>query len=186
MGPGLLRTFLTLVCVLASFPGVTAFAAKPNEGSKSVFRVDPDSTRAGIGVLSWDTEGGDRTRVNLLRSGTSVRLLIKSAGQWRASDSLEAEVEKLGATETRYHLKVAPNTELEWRIRRVQHELAMSFRAKGQGLTNVQGLELAFPFDPRATATTLLPAAWDADGKLATARHHQRAGPGSGAARLDA
>ncbi len=42
----------------------------------------------------------------------------------------------------------------------------MSFRAKGPGLTNIQGLELAFPFDPRATATTLVPAAWDADGKL--------------------
>lgn len=169
MKPDLLRIFsraLTLPLLLASFPAVIACAASQREAHKSVFRVETDSTRARISVLSWDTEGGDRTRVNLLRPGTGVRLLIKSGGQWRASDSLAAQVEKLGATEIRYHLEVTPNTELEWRIRRAQSDLAMVFLAKGPGLTNVQGLELAFPFDPRATATTLLPAAWDADAKL--------------------
>ncbi len=89
----LLRAFsrrLTLVFLLASFSAFTASAANPSEGNKSVFRVEADSTRARIGALSWDTEGGDRGRVNLLRLGTSVRLLIKSGGQWRASDSLRS------------------------------------------------------------------------------------------------
>jgi len=157
---------LTLVFLLASFPVVTALAANSREGDKSVFRLEMDSTCARINLLSWDTEGGDRTRVNLLRPGTGVRLLIKWGGQWRPSDSFEAQVERRGATETRYQVKVAPNTELEWCLHHAPSELAMVFRAKGPGLTNVQGLELAFPFDPRATATTLLPAAWDADGRL--------------------
>ena len=164
--PRICARAFSLALLLASFLAVTAFAANPRGGDKPVFRVEADLARARISALSWDTEGGDRARVNLLRPGMSVRLLIKSGGQWRASDSLAARVERPGALETRYHLEVAPNTELEWRIRQAQSELAMVWRMKGPGLTNVQGLELAFPFDPRATATTLVPAAWDADAKL--------------------
>ena len=152
--------------LLTSLAAVTAFAAKSSPENQSLFSVDTDAKRARISELGWDTEGGDRARFNLLRAGTSIRLIIKSGGQWRASDSLETQVEQRSVTETRYHLALAPSTELEWRIQRADKELTMVFRAKGPGLTNAQGLEVAFPFDPRATATTLLPAAWDADGKL--------------------
>ena len=92
-------------------------------------------------------------------------LLIKSGERWIESDSLPSQVEHLGETETCYRLEVAPNARLEWRIHCAQSELTMNFRAQGAGMTNVQTLELAFPFDPRATATTLIPAAWDAAGK---------------------
>ena len=157
---------LALAFILASAFTLQGFAASPRAAERPVFRLEADAAQARIGVLSWDTEGGDRTHVNLLRLGTSVRLMVKSAGQWHASDSLPAQVERRGTNDTRYRLAPAPGMVLEWRIQQEPSELTMSFRAKGVGLTNLQGLELAFPFDPHATATTLLPSAWDADGKL--------------------
>src|ERR1700722_19681617 len=36
-------------------------------GRKPAIRVEPDSQQALIRVLSWDTEGGGKTRTNLLR-----------------------------------------------------------------------------------------------------------------------
>ena len=64
---------LTLAFLLASFPAATAPIANPGKRTQSVFRVEADAKRARILALSWDTEGGDCARLNLLRSETSVR-----------------------------------------------------------------------------------------------------------------
>ena len=135
-------------------------------GPNVVFRLETDAARARIPVLSWDTEGGDRARLNLLRSGTSVGLRIKVGGQWRAGDTFDTTVENTSASDTRYRLALGANSDLEWRIRSGANELTMTFRVQGAGLTKVEGLELEFPFAPLMTATTLLPSDWDAAGKL--------------------
>ncbi|MEO5802716.1 MAG: GH116 family glycosyl hydrolase [Verrucomicrobiota bacterium] len=138
------------------------FAADP----KTIFRFEADTNRARVPGLSWDTEGGDRAKLNLLRAGTNIGLRIKTGGQWRAGDTFDTKVGKISSSETRYQLELGANAELEWRIRSSANELTMTFRAKGAALTNVEGMELEFPFDPRATATTLLSSTWDASGKL--------------------
>ncbi|MEP6664767.1 MAG: GH116 family glycosyl hydrolase, partial [Verrucomicrobiota bacterium] len=134
--------------------------------TKTVYRLETDAVHARIPVLSWDTEGGNRAKLNLLRTNTSVGLRIKVNGQWRAGDTFETKVEKINFSETRYRLALAPNARLEWRIRSSTDELQMTFRGQGAGVTNVEGMELDFPFDPRATATTVLASSWDDDGKL--------------------
>ncbi|MGI8966494.1 MAG: amylo-alpha-1,6-glucosidase, partial [Limisphaerales bacterium] len=132
----------------------------------AVFRVETDSAHARISTLSWDTEGGDRAKLNLLRPGTGVALAIKIGGQWRDADAFKTKVEKTGASETRYRLLLATNSELEWTIHSSAEKLRMTFRSIGSGLTNLEEVELRFPFAPLATSTTLLPSAWDKNGKL--------------------
>lgn len=156
-----MRMLLMLSCVLQL--GVFEISAKDE---KAVFRVETDTMRARIPFLSWDTEAGDRAKLNLLRPGTSVGLRIKVGGEWRAGETFATRVEKMGAAETRYRLTLATNSELEWRIHSTREKLTMTFRTTGKGQKNVEGLVLDFPFAPLATSTTLLPSAWDKNGKL--------------------
>ncbi|MDD2765196.1 MAG: hypothetical protein PHE83_14625 [Opitutaceae bacterium] len=139
-----------------------AHAADP----AAVFRLEVDPVHARVPVLSWDTEGGDRAKMNLLRTDTAVGLRIKMNGQWRGGETFATRVEKAGGAETCYRLALAPDAELEWRLQPGAGRLTMTFAAHGAGLSRVEGLELEFPFDPRVAATTLLPQVWDDEGKL--------------------
>lgn len=150
---------LFMVCSLLALSH-QVLAADP----KTVFRLEVDPGVARIPVLSWDTEGGGRARMNLLRTGATVELRIKIAGQWRAGHTFDTRVETAGAAETRYRFVIAPDAQLEWRVSAAQGGLKMLFQ--GHGLGAVEGLELKFPFDPRVTATTVLPSAWDAEGNF--------------------
>ncbi|MBI3853547.1 MAG: hypothetical protein HY298_25160 [Verrucomicrobia bacterium] len=134
--------------------------------ANAVLRLEADPARARLPVLSWDTEGGDRARVNLLRTGTAIGLRVKVNGQWSGGETFETKVEKVDKTETRYRLGLAPDAELEWRVRPGAGQLTMTFVARGAGLSPVEEVELEFPFDPRVAATTLLPSSWDADGNI--------------------
>ncbi len=104
--------------------------------------------------------------MNLLRTGTAIGLRVKVNGQWSGGETFETQVEKVGVAETRYRLVIAPDADLEWRVRPGAGQLTMTFLARGAGLHQVEGIELGFPFDPRVAATTLLPSAWDADGTI--------------------
>lgn len=132
----------------------------------SVIRLETDPARARIPVLSWDTEGGDRAKMSLLRADAAVGLRIKMNGQWRGAETFETQVEKAGGEETCYRLSLAPDAELEWRLQSGAGRLTMTVTARGTGLNLVEGIELEFPFDPRVAATTLIPKAWDDGGNL--------------------
>src|SRR5437868_7819052 len=82
-----------------------------------VLRLTTDPAGKVVTFLSWDTEGGDRVRTNLLR----------------------APVKDVAAT---------------------PHDAGgFSCRLVTSSVT--------FPFDPRVTPTTVLPAKWNADGTFA-------------------
>lgn len=132
----------------------------------ALIRLEVDPTHARVPVLSWDTEGGDRAKMNLLRSDTAVGLRIKLNGQWHGGETFATQVEKIGDAETCYRVALAPDAELEWRIQVGAGRLTMQFGGQGAGLSRVEGLELGFPFDPRMAATTLLPKVWDDEGNL--------------------
>lgn len=153
-----------LVCGCATLLGLSqpVLAA----GTTAILRLEADSARARLPVLSWDTEGGDHAGMNLLRTGTAIGLRVKVNGQWSGGETFETQVEKVGTAETRYRLVIAPDADLEWRVRPGAGQLTMTFLARGAGLSRVEAIELGFPFDPRVAATTLLPAAWDAEGNI--------------------
>src|SRR5437773_2555550 len=70
----------------------------------AVLRVETDPARAGISVLSWDTEGGIRAQLNLLRKQTAVSLRIKMSDRWRAGEAFQTNVDNRDAGETRFRL----------------------------------------------------------------------------------
>ena len=65
----------------------------PGKDRAPVVRFEPDPTRARIPLLSWDTEGGDHARNNLLRTGSAVGLRVKLNGQWRGGEEFPTQVE---------------------------------------------------------------------------------------------
>jgi hypothetical protein len=118
--------------------------------------------------LSWDTEGGDRARTNLLRAKSPLALRARMGGQWRSSGDLRARRESAGEAGTRYRLALAPDAELLWTIDPSRDRLTMTVAGQGSRIRNVEAVEMLFPFDPQITPTTMLPQAWGEEdcGKL--------------------
>jgi hypothetical protein len=128
----------------------------PSPGQPTV-RVDADCDSATLPWLSWDTEGGDRAKNNLLRDGVSLK------GRRRESlVNLSGKGEKRGTNEVLFRL-TALGTQVRWTVRSARGSLTMRISGSGGDLDQ---LELVFPLDPRMTATTLLPARWEADNSL--------------------
>jgi hypothetical protein len=122
-----------------------------------IVRIEADCRSATLPFLSWDTEGGDRAKNNLLRGGVS---LAQRAD--KAAVNLAGEGEKHGADEVRFRL-AASGTSIDWTIRAAHGGLTMQLAG---GKDDVDQLELAFPFNPLMAATTILPARWESDGSL--------------------
>ncbi len=133
----------------------------------AALRADPDPKRALVRALSWDTEGGERLRVNLLRKGTGVGLRVRDSGQWGEGIDLPTEAQTSGRG-IRYRLKVSSQATLQWEVVAEQDHLTMTFSAEGRGSFAPDSVELVFPFDPMVTPTTVLPSRWNADGSVET------------------
>ena len=131
---------------------------------KAVLRIEPDAKLAQIPILSWDTEGGERTKMNLLRAPVELRL--RSGAQWRAAKDLPTRRELLNDGNVRYHLAVAVDADLVWEIRPEGGGLTMVLAVQGAAASGLEQVEIRFPFNPLATATTVLPSGWEADGSL--------------------
>ncbi len=136
--------------------GAVALGGSDGKG-QPVMRVEADCRSATLPLLSWDTEGGDRAKCNLLRA--SISLKQRTA---KTSVSLTGEGRKSGADGVQFRL-AASGTHIDWTIRADHGGLTMQL-VGGSG--SVDGLELVFPFNPLMAATTLLPARWESDGSL--------------------
>lgn len=132
----------------------------------SVIRIDADPNHARLPWLSWDTEGGGRECMNLLRTGTAVGLRVKLDGRWRGGDEFQTQVKELSNGESRYLLVMPHAGELEWEMKSGRGQLKLTFRFTGEAENRPEGLELLFPFAPRVAATTLLASSWDDEGNL--------------------
>jgi len=160
MSPTLLRPLLPLG---ASFLVVSPLVALTDSPA---IRIDTDTAQAVVRFLGWDTEDGSRSGTNLLQAGTGVSLRVRIGGQWRASADLPTQRESAGRKGTRYRLTVASDAELVWSLEPRSDSLVMNISGRGRRWDQVEGLELAFPFDPRVTPTTVLPRTWNGDGSL--------------------
>ena len=138
-------------------------AAAPS--ATSILRIEPDRERCWIPTLSWDTEGGDRFRRNLLRKDTGVGIRIRTGGQWKNGTDLPtvASVQDGGA---RYQIRATPESTIQWDINASPDHLETSFSAAGSATLAPNSVELIFPFDPMVTPTTVLPADWHDDGSF--------------------
>ncbi|HVP92006.1 MAG TPA: C69 family dipeptidase, partial [Terriglobales bacterium] len=139
--------------------------AKPQAPASSdpVVKCLAGEASAGISFLSWDTEGGDRVDTNLLRADAAVRLQGSEEGAWREPVMKGRRVEKSG--DVLYDLE-AGRARLSWKVepgadRGVGGGIKLVI---GAAAGHAEGLRLLFPFDPKVTPTTVLPAAWLDDG----------------------
>ena len=137
-------------------------------GVNPVFRIELDAQHAQVLLLSWDTEGGDRAQRNLLRLNSPLVLRVRVAGIWRTSGKIEARRKELRNGGAFYALAVAPGAELHWTVHPSPSRLIMSISGQGHRIRDVEAVEMLFPFDPKATPTTIIPQSWfdDGSGKL--------------------
>jgi hypothetical protein len=129
-------------------------------GDRSGLRWAGDPSHPAITYLSWDTEGGERVKTNLLQPGSSVKLRLKVDGQWLDGDKVETRV--FQGKMMRYRL-VAGGAIMDFEIRSSGKDLNVTLKGSGKG---IEAAELIFPFDPRVASTTILPSIWQEDGSF--------------------
>jgi hypothetical protein len=138
--------------------------AQETSGPRPVVQVQANGSQAAIPVLSWDTEGGDRARTNLLRAQSPVALRARIENQWHSSTDLQVPAESGGAGRTRYRVPFAPEVEVTWGIESTSDSVTMTVAGHGNKVHKLEAVELFLPFDPQVTPTTLIPQSWTEDG----------------------
>lgn len=146
-------------------PGDEALRLRAENVAEPTLRVCMDAEHAIVPILSWDSEGGDRTRANLLRPGTALCLRVRIHGEWRSSSEFEAHATNLDQGGMEYVIGVSPVSTLHWTIQPTSGSMTMNVSLIGGDLRGVDAVEMLFPFDPQVTPTTILPQAWSDDGR---------------------
>ncbi len=125
-----------------------------SEEPTSVLRVETLLDCAAIPVLSWDTEGGTRAAMNLLRS--PVTLHVEKKGEWKSPKFSKHDT--FSEKTCRYTFA---KQEITWDIEQGDGRMTMRFSGK-----DAISVRLRFPFDARAAATTVFPKKWNDDGSF--------------------
>ena len=145
-------------------------ALKPSAPKAPVIKAASDEGSPGISFLSWDTEGGEKAATNLLRAGSAVRAQFRAngaagkAGGESAWTDAKAAGRRHGSDANISFVDLeAGGARLEWRTETLGR-LDLTFFALDAAPTAPGFLRLIFPFDPKVTSTTVLPAEWLDDG----------------------
>ncbi len=127
-----------------------------------VIKIMTDETSTGVTYLSWDTEGGEKAATNLLRAGSAVRVqFLADGGAWKNADVFDR---RHGSDENIVFLGLqAGKARLKWRIETLG-SLNLTIFDLDAAPTSPGSLRVIFPFDPKVTSTTVLPAEWLDDG----------------------
>lgn len=106
-----------------------------------VLTVRGDGAAHPISYLSWDTEGGNRAAMNLLYA--PVRLWMGQGDSWT---------------------EVSPeDSRIRWSVNAAPSSMSIAVSAE---LSDAARLRLIFPFNPRAAATTFIPAGWSGPNEM--------------------
>jgi hypothetical protein len=132
----------------------------------TVLRLQLGEQRPEAPVLSWDTEGGQRTRTNLLRAGRPMTPRVRVGGQWKPAAAFPCRVGRREPNSAAYRLSIVPGADLLWNVSGTADSLKMTVLAQGLKTEQIEAAEICFPFDPGVTPTTVLPCRWDDDGRL--------------------
>jgi hypothetical protein len=106
-------------------------------------------------MFGWDTEGGTRANLNLLRA-PAVLNPLKSGGVLSA----QVRFAMPDADTVRYRLEVPSCGALLWQTALEGTELAMRFGAESNAAGAISGAELVLPLDVRRIATCVLGNDW--------------------------
>jgi hypothetical protein len=124
--------------------------------------VETDARHAALNYLSWDTEAGQKTAINLLRSPVIIR--VRLGGQTYSTANLQA-IRKVSENRVRFRVSLVPGCELVWTITECPASLAMTLSATGSRVGEIEAVEMVFPWSPSVTPTSILPREWTGDGR---------------------
>jgi hypothetical protein len=142
------------------------FGISPATATAAKTRLELDPHRPLITFLSWDTEGGDRVRTNLLRA-SGMGLRIRAEEMFIDATDLSTTV-YAGPATAAYFLRISRRGTLRWDSAYGPGSITMKFTALESATLPPGGVQLVFRFDPRVTPTTVLPGAWESDGSFHT------------------
>jgi hypothetical protein len=124
--------------------------------------LEAERSSARITRLGWDTEGGNRAKVNLLKAPVELRLFHGGRAV-----NVPAHAETPNPETVRYGLSLSDNKQIAWEIGVQTDRLRMRVTSNGDIAQNVDRLELVFPFEPTTAVTCVIADNWTADGKFA-------------------
>jgi hypothetical protein len=157
-------------------------------GGQAVFNLLANTTNPTITFLSWDTEGGQQARTNLLRPKEGVHLDCFGDKQAMEAQAAKVDIGKVPPAALDCRLISPSNSPesmiydiwldkthtfpaegprdgtgrvgLNWEIRTAPSSLTFAFTVKGWHHDKLAKAELVFPFDMRVTATTVIAGRW--------------------------
>jgi len=151
--------------------------ASISAGPAPVIELTTDGTSPGIPFLSWDTESGGKAATNLLRQGSAVRLQFRQTpgetgagadarsgaeiGAWTDATVIGRRLDDKGRAAAL--TLQAGASRIDWRIE-AGGAIRLAFFDLDTAPAPPGSLRLVFPFDPKVTPTTVLPAEWLDDG----------------------
>jgi hypothetical protein len=158
MSAGMRKKVLTLFDWRKRFPTrLRWFEELPVFEGKPVLWIETSPDRPAVTFLSWDTEGGDKVGINLLRSESAVGIQVQEEGAWQDVTRAKRRVENETVS---YNLR-AGKSRLVWEIERQEGSVKFIFKSPKK---DVAPIRLDFPFDPGVTPTVVLPNRWREDG----------------------
>ncbi|HPN35692.1 MAG TPA: hypothetical protein PK843_14345 [bacterium] len=132
---------------------------------KPTIRIMPSLHRPEISFLSWDTEGGDQTRLNLLQPGSAIVLSLLQ--QERLLDALPIRATALKANGSiDYLYMTSPEEQVACHIANAGDRMQWSWRVLTTKNPATTGAHIELPLNPMMTAFTVLPARWLEDGRF--------------------
>jgi hypothetical protein len=99
-----------------------------------------------------------------LRAGSALGLRVRIDGKWQAGSDLPTQVDRSARCETQYMLSVGSSATFMWQLLPDRDRLTTTFTAAGPVRESLDAVEVVFPFNPRVTATTVLPSQRSEDG----------------------
>jgi hypothetical protein len=164
------RTFLQTCAAgpsLANLKAGWAFVLEPSDPGPSgaIVRLETDPQRPLITALSWDTEGGDRVRTNLLLANNGVGLRVRAEDIFIDAADFPTTVHASpgGAS---YLMRISRHGALRWEVTHASDSFTMKVSTMETGTLAPGSVEVVFRFDPRVTPTTVLPSVWNSDGSF--------------------
>lgn len=148
-------TLAILLLVIAECSaGESDVNARNQEGRLS---VTPLPGGPGFSFLSWDSEGGEQVKLNLLRGNAGVVFHVQTKGKWVDGKPF---VLGPGAAAGEVRLGDGGKDELLWTGRAADGGMVWTLKNVGQAGGSIGAIRVTLPFNPRMAATTVLPSRW--------------------------
>jgi hypothetical protein len=110
-----------------------------------------------ISYLGWDTEGTSRESINLLYEPVRLDFLIER--EWKSSTSLSPEL-KLLKSGPETHFNAGNGTIIKWNDDISDAAIRIMIEIEHPENAGLTAVRMTLPFDPKSTATTVLPSEW--------------------------